>query len=70
MQRIRSRFYRVWMEKINPHLNSIIHIGIKVCVENMQVYKFVEKTYENLCNIPRVYFTWGVGHDAVWGYNR
>lgn len=56
-------------------LDSIIKIrdiakplGIKVCVENMQVHQFVEETYKRLCDVPEVYFTWDVGHDAMSGY--
>lgn len=43
-------------------------LGIKVCVENLQVHNFIEKTFEKLCDIPNIYFTWDVGHDAMTGY--
>lgn len=43
-------------------------LGIKICVENMKIHKATEKTFIELCNVPGIYFTWDVGHDAMTGY--
>ncbi|MCR2045027.1 sugar phosphate isomerase/epimerase family protein [Anaerosalibacter massiliensis] len=61
-------FYEKFLGSIVQIRDIAEPLGIKICVENMQVHKFVEKAYESLCNIPKVYFTWDIGHDAMWGY--
>ena len=62
----------LFMEKFIDSLNKISQIakplGISICIENMQVKEFVLDTFEELVNLPDVYFTWDVGHDAMWGY--
>ena len=43
-------------------------LGIKVCVENMKVYDFMEETFKSMIPIKNLYFTWDVGHDAISDY--
>ncbi|WP_132995033.1 sugar phosphate isomerase/epimerase family protein [Sporanaerobacter acetigenes] len=63
---------KLFMENLTDSLSQIVQIakslGILVCIENMQIKGFVEETFKKLTSVPDVYFTWDVGHDAMWGY--
>lgn len=62
----------LFTDKLKDSLNKIIAVAepldIKVCVENMQLHKFVEEAFLELCDVSGVNFTWDVGHDAMTGY--
>ncbi|MFD3157720.1 sugar phosphate isomerase/epimerase family protein [Haloimpatiens sp. FM7330] len=62
----------LFMEKFKDSLCKIVKIasplGIKVCIENMQVHSFIESTFKDLCEVSEAHFTWDVGHDAAAGY--
>ena len=62
----------LFMENLIDSLSQVVQIakplGILVCIENMQIKGFVEETFKKLASVPDVYFTWDVGHDAMWGY--
>lgn len=61
-------FLKNFKDSLYKIINIAEPLGIKLCVENMQVHKFVEEAFLELCNISGVNFTWDVGHDAMTGY--
>ena len=67
-----ERYKDIFMEKFIDSMTRIVDIanplGIKVCVENMKTYGFMEETFKRMISIENLYFTWDVGHDAMSNY--
>ncbi len=61
-------FIEKFMDSLIKIRDISMPLGINVCIENMKVHQFVEETFKRLFNVPNIYFTWDVGHDAMSGY--
>lgn len=61
-----------FMEKFLNSMNKIIEIAnpldIKICVENMKLYEFMEDVFRKMVHVDNLYFTWDTGHDAMSNY--